>query len=106
MPSALITGVLGQDGSLLSELLVAKGYEVAGLDRAPSATPPPGIELIRADVRDAPAVRAAIARAKPAEIYHLAGQSSVGHSFAAPVETFESIALGTLNVLEAARNAE
>jgi GDPmannose 4,6-dehydratase len=104
MRTALITGVLGQDGSILSELLRAKGYRVVGLELSAPAIPPPDLELIVADVRDAAAVRAAVARVEPHEIYHLAGQSSVGYSFAEPAETFHSVAGGTLNVLEAARS--
>jgi GDPmannose 4,6-dehydratase len=106
MKTALITGVLGQDGSLLAELLLAKGYRVIGLELFAPAKPPIGVKLEVADVRDRTAVEASISRANPSEIYHLAGQSSVGYSFGAPVETFESVALGTLNVLEAARNAK
>jgi GDPmannose 4,6-dehydratase len=103
MRTALITGVLGQDGSLLAELLRDKGYRVAGIEHVAPPSPPRDLELTIADVRDASAVRDAVARIAPDEIYHLAGQSSVGYSFAEPAETFHSVAGGTLNVLEAAR---
>jgi GDPmannose 4,6-dehydratase len=103
MRTALITGVLGQDGSLLAELLRDKGYRVTGLEHVAPPNPPRDLELTVADVRDASAVRDAVLRIAPNEIYHLAGQSSVGYSFAEPAETFHSVAGGTLNVLEAAR---
>jgi GDPmannose 4,6-dehydratase len=103
MQTALITGVLGQDGSILTEILLAKGYRVVGVELAAPASPPPNLELIVADVRDAAAMRDAVARVAPSEIYHFAGQSSVGYSFTEPAETFHSVAGGTLNVLEAAR---
>jgi len=102
MQTALITGVLGQDGSFLSALLKEKGYRVVGLDLAagPAA---PGVEVLTGDVSSAESVSAAVQAAKPSEIYHLAGQSSVARSFADPAGAFKSTALSTLHVLEAAR---
>jgi GDPmannose 4,6-dehydratase len=105
MPTALITGILGQDGSYLAELLGEKGYRVIGLDLAAPRAALPGVEHVVLDMLDARAVAELVARARPDEIYHLAGQTSVGRSFAEPVETFQSIAHGTLSVLEAARSA-
>ncbi len=102
MQTALITGILGQDGSFLSALLKERGYRVVGLDltTGPAA---PGVEVLAADVADAESVSAVVRAAKPTEIYHLAGQSSVARSFADPAGTFRSTALSTLHVLEAAR---
>lgn len=102
MPTALITGIHGQDGSFLSALLQEQGYRVVGMDLTarPAAR---GIEMIVGDVCDAASVSAAVHAAKPSEIYHLAGQSSVARSFADPAGTFMSTAVSTLHVLEAAR---
>lgn len=102
MPIALITGIHGQDGSFLAPLLLEKGYRVVGIDltrRAAAA----GVEVLQGDVTDASSVTQAIATVKPHEIYHFAGQSSVGRSFAEPEPTFMSTAVSTLHVLEAVR---
>lgn len=104
MRTALITGVLGQDGSFLAEHLLGLGYRVAGLELAAPERAPAGVEIFVGDVADRATVAAAVAKTCPEEIYHLAGQTSVGRSFEQPVETFESVAGGTLNVLEAARH--
>jgi GDPmannose 4,6-dehydratase len=103
MPTALITGIHGQDGSFLASLLLEKGYRVAGIDlhRREAA---PGVEVLIADMTDARAVTEAVRSTKPDEIYHFAGQSSVGRSFAEPVPTFMSTAESTLYLLEAVRN--
>jgi GDPmannose 4,6-dehydratase len=103
MPTALITGILGQDGSYLRELLLERGYRVVGVDHTAPATPIPGVELVLGDVSDPACVARIFAEARPDEVYHFAGQSSVGRSFTDPVLTFSSIATSTLNVLEAAR---
>jgi len=105
MRTALITGVLGQDGSFLAELLLAKGYRVAGLELAVPARPPEGVELFTCNVADRAGVEAIVSAVRPDEIYHLAGQTSVGRSLEAPLETFESTTMGTINVLEAARRS-
>ena len=109
---ALICGVSGQDGAYLARFLLERGYEVFGTSRdAPvgnfSNLTQLGIDrrvvmnsLASNDVRGALQV---ISRIDPDEIYNLAGQSSVGLSFEQPVETLESIAMGTLNLLEAMR---
>lgn len=109
---ALILGVSGQDGALLARLLLSKGYEVFGASR--DAETHAFASLRRLGIRDRIAtvsvslldfrsVLQAIARVRPDEIYNLAGQSSVGLSFDQPVETFDSISVATLNLLEAIR---
>jgi GDPmannose 4,6-dehydratase len=109
---ALIFGVSGQDGALLARLLLAKGYEVFGASR--DAETQPFANLHRLGIRDRVkrvsvslldfrSVLQVITRVRPDEIYNLAGQSSVGLSFDQPVETFDSISVATLNLLEAIR---
>ena len=101
---AFITGVTGQDGSYLSQLLLGAGYRVHGLVRRTSQpkTIPSGIIPHEGDVTD-PKVAELIAGIEPDEIYHLAAMSHVGESFKIPRTTLEVNALGTLNVLEGAR---
>ncbi len=115
MKRALICGVGGQDGAYLAQLLLGKGYEVVGTSRDEmTATFGSLTRLgIRGQVRtvsmamnDFRSVLSTIKTADPDEIYNLAGQSSVGLSFGQPVETMESIAIGTLNLLEAIRFVE
>ena len=112
MKKALIFGVSGQDGAYLARLLLEKGYEVAGTSR--DAQMSSFRNLVALGVRDRVAlssvtltdfrsVLTVLTKVAPDEIYHLAGQSSVGLSFEQPVETFHSISLGTLNLLEAVR---
>ena len=112
MKKALIFGVSGQDGAYLARLLLERGYEVVGTSRdAQVATLGSLVRLgVRARVRMASAaindfrsVLQLLVRERPDEIYNLAGQTSVGLSFEQPVETLESIATGTLNILEAIR---
>jgi GDPmannose 4,6-dehydratase len=105
MKTALITGVAGQDGSYLAELLVRKDYRVIGTSRRSDARFPGSerVELRTLSLEDPDAVARCIADAAPEEVYHLAGQSSVGRSFQEPALTFRSIALSTSNLLEAAR---
>ena len=112
---ALICGVSGQDGAYLSRLLLSKGYEVFGTSRDAQVSHFTKLEKlgIRDDVQlesmavtDFRSVLQAIRKTAPDEIYNLAGQSSVGLSFQQPVETLESIAQGTLNLLEAIRFVE
>ena len=109
---ALIIGVSGQDGTYLAQLLLNKGYEVYGTSR--DAQMSTFHNLVRLGIRDRVqtesmalndfrSVLQTVARIKPDEIYNLAGQSSVGLSFQQPVETLESISVGTLNLLEAIR---
>lgn len=109
---ALIFGISGQDGALLARLLLAKGYDVFGASR--DAETQTFANLQRLGIRDKVkrasvslvdfrSVLQAITRIRPDEIYNLAGQSSVGLSFDQPVETFDSISVATLNLLEAIR---
>lgn len=109
---ALIFGITGQDGAYLAADLLQHGYEVYGATRQSHA----GLENLRrlgimervcvhaVDMQDFGAVSSAIQAISFDEIYNLAGQSSVGLSFAQPVEAFASHALGTLNILEAIRS--
>jgi len=112
MKKALICGVTGQDGAYLSTLLLDKGYEVHGASRDAQASTFANLaamgvrERVRTtsvNVTDFRSVLQALERIRPDEVYNLAGQSSVGLSFEQPVETLESIGLGTLNLLEAIR---
>ena len=109
---ALICGVSGQDGAYLSRLLLDKGYEVFGGSRdaqmgrfgnLKSLGILKRVQLISFTLTDFRSVLQAIVRIEPDEIYNLAGQSSVGLSFQQPVETLESVAIGTLNLLECLR---
>lgn len=109
---ALILGISGQDGALLATLLDGKGYEIHGTSRDAQMVALGNLD--RVGVRDRVTMHSAVttdfrsvlqvlSRVEPDEVYLLAGQSSVGLSFDQPVETLESIALGTLNLLEAIR---
>jgi GDPmannose 4,6-dehydratase len=109
---ALILGVAGQDGSYLARLLLSKGYEVIGTSRDAMTASFSNLDRlgVRQDVQTASmaindfrSVLNVLQRYRPDEIYNLAGQTSVGLSFDQPVEAMESIAEGTLNVLEAIR---
>lgn len=112
MKKALICGVSGQDGAYLSKLLLEKGYDVYGASR--DAQGSSFSNLIRLGIKDQVKVESValndfrsvlqvLMKVKPDEIYNLAGQSSVGLSFQQPVETLESIGVGSLNLLEAIR---
>src|ERR1700723_2147699 len=112
MPTALITGITGQDGSYLAELLLAKGYRVVGMVRRSSPTPYERIahlvdkaDLVSADLLDQHSLVDAIAEAAPREIYNLAAQSFVQTSWTQPVLTGEFTALGVTRMLEAMRKA-
>lgn len=109
---ALITGLSGQDGAYLSQLLLSKGYEVIGTSRDAHAGSWAGLaslgiesEILKVSMvpNDFRSVLHVVDRHSPDEIYSLAGQSSVGLSFEQPVEAIESISVGTLNLLEAIR---
>jgi GDPmannose 4,6-dehydratase len=112
MKKALIIGVSGQDGAYLSRLLLDKGYVVYGASRDAEITtfdtlkrlvPLSEVQLVSMSLIDFRSILQVLTRVLPDEIYNLAGQSSVGLSFQQPVETIESIAVGTLNLLEAIR---
>jgi GDPmannose 4,6-dehydratase len=112
MPTALITGITGQDGSYLAELLLAKGYRVVGVVRRSSTSYFERIghlldrvELVSADLLDQHSLVDAVAGAKPDEIYNLAAQSFVQTSWTQPVLTGEFTALGVTRMLEAMKKA-
>lgn len=113
MRKALITGIGGQDGSYLAELLLSKGYEVHGIIRRASNFNTQRIDHIfndlqlhYGDVTDGSSTTNIINSVKPDEIYHLAAQSHVRVSFDIPVYTAESTAIGTLNILEAIKGRD
>lgn len=110
--TALICGISGQDGSYLAKFLLEKGYTVWGTSR--DAQGSSFSNLSRLGIRDRAnlismvpedfrSVLVALRKSNPDEVYYLAGQSSVGLSFEQPAETIQSITIGTLNILEAAR---
>ena len=110
--TALIFGIGGQDGSYLSQLLLAKGYAVHGTSRDAELSSFAKLRALgivdkvivhSATPTDFRSVVQCIARVEPDEIYNVGGQSSVGLSFQLPVETLDSISVGTLNILEAIR---
>jgi GDPmannose 4,6-dehydratase len=104
MPRALITGITGQDGWYLSQLLTADGYEVFGLALAADHLPePPDTTRIVGDVRDAGSVRAALDSCEPDEVYNLASISSVGASWLQPELAADINGLGALRILAAIR---
>ena len=119
MKKALITGVTGQDGSYLAELLLEKDYEVHGLVRRSSIFNRGRIEPLRdhsratgrfqlhyGDLTDFSSLNRLIARIRPDEVYNLAAQSHVGISFDIPDYTAEVDAMGTLRILEAIKNID
>ena len=110
--TALICGISGQDGGYLAQLLLAKGYFVWGSSRDAQSSVFGNlqalgimhqIKLISMLPEDFSNVFAAIRTSQPDEVYFLAGQSSVGLSFEQPIDTIQSIVLGTLNLLEVCR---
>lgn len=117
---ALITGITGQDGSYLAELLLDKGYEVHGLIRRSSSfntgriehlykdrhEEGKGVILHYGDTTDGMSLQRIIGQVKPDEIYHLAAQSHVRVSFDIPEYTANATGLGTLRILEAVRDSE
>ncbi|HEY3309429.1 MAG TPA: GDP-mannose 4,6-dehydratase [Desulfuromonadaceae bacterium] len=109
---ALISGISGQDGAYLAKLLLDKGYEVHGSARDAQMATFYNLQLLGVKdqvkfhsmaLNDFRSVLQVLYKVQPDEIYNLAGQSSVGLSFDQPVETLESISVGTLNLLEAIR---
>jgi GDPmannose 4,6-dehydratase len=112
MKRALVCGISGQDGAYLAQLLLSKGYEVAGTSRDGQISNAHNLhrlgihDRVRLEsmaLNDFQSVLQTIVSIQPDEIYNLAGQSSVAMSFQQPVETVESIIVGTLNLLEAIR---
>lgn len=111
--SALITGITGQDGSYLAELLLAKGYRVVGMVRAPFGADHPRIahlrervELVPGDLADLASLVDAIRAAAPDEVYNLAGQSLVHTSWPQTELTGQVTALGAMRLLEAVRTVD
>ena len=112
MKTALVTGITGQDGSYLAELLLEKGYRVVGVVRRSSTTPyeriahlVDRIELVSADLLDQTSLTDAVHDFQPDEIYNLAAQSFVQTSWNQPVLTGEFTALGVTRMLEAMKKA-
>ena len=117
MKKAIITGVAGQDGSYLAELLLEKGYQVYGILRRSSLeyvsridhlfkgeSKNENFKTIFSDVTDALSINNIISRIEPDEIYNLAAQSHVRHSFDMPGYTAQTDAIGVLNILESIRS--
>ncbi|HSY24448.1 MAG TPA: GDP-mannose 4,6-dehydratase [Polyangiaceae bacterium] len=118
MKRALITGITGQDGSYLSELLLSKGYEVHGIVRRASTfnterlqslyrdphDPAARLFLHYGDVGDGTGLRRILEKVRPEEVYNLAAQSHVRVSFDQPEYTADAVATGTLRLLEALRD--
>ena len=109
---ALITGITGQDGSYIAELLLDKGYEVCGIVRKTShllyaniAQIQHRLHLVQADLLDPVALTHALKEFAPHEIYNLASQSHPGESFRQPIHTAEITALGAHRMLEGMRDA-
>jgi GDPmannose 4,6-dehydratase len=117
MKRALITGVTGQDGSYLAELLLSKGYEVTGVIRRSSSlntdrldpiyqdphVPDYRLRLVYGDLDDGSSLANIVRRLRPHEIYNLGAQSHVRVSFDVPEYTVNTVAMGTLRLLEAVR---
>ena len=110
---AVITGITGQDGSFLAELLLEKGYEVTGISRGTSERSLGRSEHLReqlalvfCDLLDVDGLRGAIAQTQPHELYHLASPSFVPTSWEQPLQTFQTIAGSTAAILEAAREID
>ena len=118
MKSALITGITGQDGSYLTELLIAKGYEVHGLIRRASVFNTDRIDhlyqdphsegvvlrLHYGDLTDPTSMRRVLEEVRPIEVYNLGAQSHVKVSFEQPLYTADAVAMGSLGLLEAIRD--
>jgi GDPmannose 4,6-dehydratase len=112
MKSALICGISGQDGAYLAQLLLSKGYNVCGTSRDAQVSSFSNlfklgirdrVKLESVALNDFRSVLQVLTKVQPDEIYNLAGQTSVSLSFEQPVETLESITIGTLNLLESIR---
>ncbi|MFB6186904.1 MAG: GDP-mannose 4,6-dehydratase, partial [Halobacteriaceae archaeon] len=110
MPTALITGITGQDGSYLAEYLLQKDYDVYGLVRRSSTqnywrisdlVESDAITLVEGDLTDQASLYRAVEKANPDEVYNLAAQSFVGTSFKQPIYTTNVTATGVIRLLEA-----
>src|SRR5689334_13765261 len=107
MKTALITGVSGQDGSYLAELLIAKGYRVIGTTRDPGklhalpyATAFRGVDLVANALDSRSSLGELLAQTRPDEIYHLAGPARIGASWQDPSGTVLGIVMPTLLLME------
>ena len=114
---AVVTGITGQDGAYLSQLLLEKGYTVFGTYRRTSSvnfwrldelgiTDHPNLKLVEYDLTDLSSTIRLLEKAEPQEVYNLAAQSFVGVSFEQPITTAEITGLGALNLLEAIRTVD
>ncbi len=110
MPSALITGITGQDGTYLAEHLLAQGYQVHGLIRGQQnpkrsfvRTIVPDVDLLEGDLLDEASLRRAFERAAPDEVYNLGAISFVQYSFSNPLLTAQITGLAVLRLLELIR---
>src|SRR5262249_16005951 len=110
MPTALITGITGQDGSHLAELLLDKGYRVVGMVRRLSTDSfnpiepfPDRIELVQGDLLDQTSIVRILEQVQPAEVYNLGAQSFVPACWQQPVLTTEITAVGVTRLLDALR---
>ena len=112
MKIAIISGISGQDGSYLAQLLINKGYKVVGLTRKKRQNPLSGLDFLgvldscemkEIDLLSKSEVDQLIKFYQPSEFYNLAAQSSVGYSFETPTDTFTYNTLSVLNILEAIR---
>ena len=110
MPTALITGVTGQDGSYLAEFLLSKGYNVVGMVRRSSTVTferiqhiQNDISIVQGDLHDQSSLNAVLEQYRPDEVYNLAAQSFVAASWSQAVLTGEVTALGVTRLLEAIR---
>ena len=113
MPTALITGITGQDGSYLAEFLLEKGYKVLGLVRRTSTVSFERIRhiqkrltLVSGDLLDQPSLANVLQEHRPQEVYNLAAQSFVPTSWTQPVFTGEVTGLGVTRLLEAIRQVD
>src|SRR5579864_2953458 len=111
--TALITGITGQDGSYLAELLLSKGYRVVGMTRRTSTEVHERIEhivgnleIVSGDLLDQSSIQSIVAQYEPDEVYNLAAQSFVPASWEQPVLTGEFTALGVTRMLEAIRSVD
>ena len=114
---AIVTGITGQDGAYLAQLLLAKGYTVFGTYRRTSSvnfwrldelglTEDPALNLVEYDLTDLSSTIRLLEKAEAQEVYNLAAQSFVGVSFEQPITTAEITGLGALNLLEAIRSVD
>tara|TARA_B100000686_G_scaffold347391_1_gene435982 strand:- start:305 stop:1297 length:993 start_codon:yes stop_codon:yes gene_type:complete len=113
MKRALVTGITGQDGSYLAELLLEKGYHVAGMLRRSSTETferidpiKDDIQFVQADLLDQMSLIAALKEVRPVEVYNLAAQSFVPASWSQPILTSEFSAMGVTRILEAIRTVD